>query len=64
MLNVAGHKRVGVRVGQGDLGDSTDWDSHTLESLCAFSANAQALLTLHLDQLSANEGESVKDYAS
>ena len=63
MLNVQGHKRVGIRVGQGDSGDSDDWDGHSLESLMALQPKEQALLTLHLDKLTKGKRESVNDHA-
>ena len=56
------HKRVGVRVGQGDAGGSDGWDGHTLESLMALQPKEQALLMLHLDTLTKGKRESVKDH--
>ena len=57
MRNVAAHKKIGVKVGQGE-DDPSEWDKHTLESLAALKPEEQALLTLHLEQLSkrSNEG--------
>ena len=57
MRNVAAHKKIGVKVGQGES-NPLDWDEHTIASLSALKPEEQALLTLHLEQLSkrSNEG--------
>ena len=57
MRNVATHKKIGVKVGQGE-DNPLEWVKHTLESLSALKPEEQALLTLHLEQLSkrSNEG--------
>ena len=57
MQNVAAHKKIGVKVGQGES-NSSDWDEHTIASLSALQPEEQALLTLHLEQLTKRDNES------
>ena len=63
MQNVAAHKRVGVKVGQGKS-NPNEWDGHTLESLSALQPKEQALLTLHIEQLTTKESESDSKHES